>query len=93
MRVKHADAGTAIDRKSGDSNEERGAIESDDPLAVPLSVPSGVDSGPQPVPIALAQALLTQAESAADPAPLLAAAQALINEAQRGGEAKRGTGS
>jgi len=44
-------------------------------------------------PTALAQALLRQAETAADRAPLLAAAQVLIGEAQQADESRRGTGS
>ena len=48
---------------------------------------------PESDPVALAQALLKQAEVASDPAPLLAAAQALIREAQEADDAQRGTGS
>ena len=79
MRVKHA--------QEPDEQAATGG-------GVPLGVPHGVETGPvERDPLALAQALLTQAETAADPAPLLAAARVLIREAQQADDAKRGTGS
>ncbi len=63
------------------SAEDKGTCESDGGALSPLLSPDAANAAVSD-PLALAQALLTQAETAPDPAPLIAAAKALVQAAQ-----------